>query len=219
MKKMTLFVSMMILISVNMAWAQDTASSGSVTGSQSTMGPNLGDERVGIRPQLGYMAYQDPIVGSTTKGMTGIGLEFNVSKSLSPDVYPLHMAISTGILYSHLGSAGSNFFGNDSSSGVGASSDYMLAIPVNAKIGYNIADSVRISAHGGGNVIYRSAADLVDLGTPFNTGSAWDLFPNAGADLDIGLGKNVSFLVRPDWTFTDSSPIFMGTVGVDFALN
>ena len=104
---------------------------------------------------------------------------------------------------------------------VNSTGSNILLFPVNAKIGYNITDNFRTSIHGGGNVLYRSAANVMNLGaSSVNSGSNsnWSMFPNAGVDLEFGMGTNVALLIRPDMTFTPGHDFFTGTVGLGVAL-
>lgn len=83
------------------------------------------------------------------------------------------------------------------------------------KVGYHLTDRVRVSVHGGGNVTYRSVASSANFGeSSTGSDSNWTLFPNAGADLEIGLTRQISLAARPDITFTTGQEVYMGTLGV-----
>lgn len=215
MNRIIFLLASMIFLSANQGWAQDPTVS---TQTPQERNHDLGDERIGLKPEIGYLAYQDPIVGSATRGTAGIGADFNFAPAWKS--HDTHMAIQTGIFDSIIGQPGGDFYGANSNYNIGSSSDYLLTIPADLKIGYNVANAVRISAHGGGNVIYRSNNTTVDLGTGANNGASdWNLFPNAGLDAEVGLSRHVNLLIRPDWTFTAASAFFIGTLGVDFAID
>jgi hypothetical protein len=197
---------------------------------QTPSGPALQDERFGIRPMVGYLSYQDITGATQNRGAAGLGFDINFAPSFGAvSARNMYLGISTGLLYSRTGLPGSDFWGSNGNNGanvLGANSDYIMNVPADLKIGYNFSSAIRISAHGGGNVIYRSNVTAMNLGTSgnlssssTNNGSAWDLFPNAGADLEVGLGRHVNLLVRPDWTFASSNTFFLGTVGLDFAVD
>lgn len=180
----------------------------------------LAAETVGILPQLGVLIYED-IQGSTTsRAVGGIGLDYNVGAGLTGNPR-WYIGPSTGALYSHLGSATSNFFGTDPTATLNDPGANLLIIPVNLKIGYNFPQyNFRVALHGGANVLFRSSNTAIDLGSD-NSGSGiakWNIFPNAGGDIEIGLGKGVALSLRPDITVTPGVDFFTGTVALNLAL-
>ena len=178
----------------------------------------LKNEGIAVKPQLGVIAYRDNTLTDTARAAGGIGLDWNVAKafSMSPSVY---MGPSSGFIYSHLGSATSNFFGSGADFVENQAGANLLVIPANLKVGYNINDFYRVSVHGGGNVVYRSIASSMQLGSDFaQDGSLWKMYPNAGFDLEAGLGPNLSLAIRPDVTFTTTDNFFTGMVALGINL-
>lgn len=182
---------------------------------------NLRDESVGLKPQVGALMFHDATGNQTSRGGIGLALDFNFSKWAAPATsvasQNIYFGLSTGGLYSHLGNPGSGFFGSNSSGTVvtnGGGANFFL-FPINAKLGYNVSDNLRISGHGGGNVIYNSSPASMNFG---NTGMNWQILPNVGGDVDIGLGRSVAVTLRPDWTFTGGVGFFTGTLEFGFAL-
>jgi hypothetical protein len=115
-------------------------------------------------------------------------------------------------LFSHLGDPGSNFFGADAAVAAGSGGANLFLIPANLKLAYNLSDNIRIGIHGGGNITYRTIASSINLGPSSSVpGAVWRIFPNAGADAEFSLGKNVALMLRPDWTITPGNPLFSGT--------
>jgi len=182
------------------------------------------DEVVGIKPQLGVVGFTEPDTGDdTVRAAGGIGMEFNLSHMVAGGnraVSPLrhsYIGISTGALYSHLGRSGADFFGYNTGPDAGSN---LVIIPANLKLAYNFSDSVRIGAHGGGNVLYRSITNTINTGDQAAGGDdSWNFYPNAGLDLEFGLGRNVALLIRPDWTFTPADDIASGTLALSFPLS
>ena len=177
----------------------------------------LSREAVSIKPMVGVIAFTDPVQGNTSRGAVGLGIDANATSLFSKDWRNLYIGPSTGVIVSHLGDSGSNFFGSNSNSGNGSfSGSNLLIIPADLKVGYAITDGVRLSAHGGGNVIYQSIANNLNLGS--TSDSNWKLRPNVGGDVEFGFGKNVALLLRPDWTLSSGDSIFTGTLGLGVTL-
>jgi len=178
---------------------------------------SLRDEVLGISPQVGVIGYADLNGLYTSRMAEGLNLNFNVIPLVSQDAKDYYAGISTGIFYAHLGSHSSNFFGaNADASDFTSSGSNLAVIPVDLKIGYNVSDSLRLSAHGGGNLTYRSVASTADFGTATsgNDQEAWRIFPNAGADLEWTVAKDVTLTARPDFTGTEGRVLYMTTVGI-----
>jgi hypothetical protein len=82
-----------------------------------------------------------------------------------------------------------------------------------------MGDAVRVSARGGGNVMYRSEGISMNVGpSTATTGKIWRIYPNIGGDLDIGLTRGLTLGFRPDYTFTPGSNIFVGTVALGLSI-
>lgn len=200
-------------------WAQETAPRTTATAEEVTRGMKA--ETVSIKPELGIIAYTDTQDNSTSRGVAGLGVDWNFGKLLMSGTAgrDWYLGLSTGAIYSHLGSSGSNFFGSSPDVVSSAPGANLLVIPTDLKLGYNLTDASRVSIHGGGNVVYRSVANSMSLGPSTSVGdnSVWRMYPNAGASFEFGSG-NVAFIARPDFTFTPGSDIFTGTLGVGITL-
>jgi hypothetical protein len=172
------------------------------------------DEVFGIAPELGALSFTNRNGAYSSRAMAGVGLNFNlVPLVMDRDNRDWYMGVSTGALYSHMGSDSGNFFGSNSNVQSTDNSN-VLIIPADLKIGYNLSSAFRLSAHGGGNIIYRSVGNAIDLGSDSNTNdSLWRIYPNAGADAEWQVGKNVSLMLRPDLTFTSGTTLFGATLG------
>lgn len=179
----------------------------------------LKDERIAIKPQLGVLAYSDAIGERTARAAYGFTVDANIAKLIDNSWNKTYLGVTTGFLFSHMGAPGSNLFGTNPSNNQGTAGANMFVIPANIKAAYNVYDNFRVGVHGGGNVVYRSVASVANFGDSSSLpGSVWRLFPNAGADFELGLGEQAALMLRPDWTFTPGSSFFMGTLALSIPL-
>jgi hypothetical protein len=80
-------------------------------------------------------------------------------------------------------------------------------------------DALRLGVQGGGNVIYRSQVNIMNLGTDsVGTDSLWKVYPNWGADLEFSVGQSATLLLRPEVTLAPNSNLFTGTLGISASL-
>lgn len=200
------------------AFAATETTEMSSTSEASSARPYISDEMVGIKPAVGFVGFVDQAGSNATRMSYGIMGEFNLASPLSMDFTRFFVGPETGFVFSHLGNPGSDGVGSNSDRNSGSAGANMFMIPLNAKIGYAPLRWVRIGAHGGGNVIYRSIANSMRLGDSATDGSdsRWKMYPNVGADLDVSLARNVAISFRPDWTLTNETSMFSGlfTLGV-----
>jgi hypothetical protein len=204
-----------VAVSAPAAFAQDSDQTAPVSVTEEN--PHHGtlmDEAVAIKPQVGVFDFNDSTGNQTLRGAVGLALELNFSRIVSGVSNNLYFGISTGGLYSHLGDVGSNFIGTSPGQTAGVGGANVILFPVDAKLGYNFSDNFRLSAHGGGNVLYNSIPGSMDI----SSNKTWNLYPNVGADLDILLTRNVELTFRPDETFTGGLDFFTGTIALGFAL-
>jgi hypothetical protein len=165
------------------------------------------------------MSFTDQLGNTQGRGAYGLTLESNLARTVGLSGTPFYAGVVTGFIFSHLGDPGSNVFGADSDTPVGAGGANAFLIPANLKVGYNVTDRLRLAAHGGGNVVYRSVASSMFLGdSSAQSGSVWRLFPNIGGDVEYALGNNVAIMARPDWTLTPGDALFTGTLALNLAI-
>ncbi len=203
------------------AWAaQDDATVGntSSTNETTTQPGALKDEVASIRPEVAILAFQDAQGDSTTRGAIGLHYDLNMSNLVSSVSERLYFGPSFGGLYSHIGSSGSNFIASNSSNLDGNGGANLVEIPLDLKLGYNITDNVRISAHGGGTLLYRSIADSMQIDGSTSSASNWKIYPAVGGDLEMALGGRVTLDFRPDVTLTPINTLFTGALGFGVAL-
>lgn len=204
-----------------------TAGDMSTTASQSDMqGGLIRNEVLGIKPQVGILSFDNANGENDTRGAAGLTIDLNMTQAIAgifgaeDAMSNLYVGPSTGLIYSHLGAPNANFIGNSDSGNAGAGAN-LFYIPANLKVGVNLGDALRVSAHGGGNVVYRSIENSARLGANQgnNAGNDWTIFPNVGADVELGLGENANILLRPDWTLTEGPDMFTGTLGLVIGLS
>lgn len=174
----------------------------------------LKDESFGIKPLVGVVAFDEAATGDdTSRGAVGLLFDWNFLSGTHAFFGP-----QFGGIYSHLGSPGSNFFGSDG--GAAQTGANLLQLPANLKLGANIGDRFRVALHGGANFVYRSINASMNLGRDADNtlSDNWSVFPNLGGDVEFGLGKSVSLMLRPDWTFTPGDDFFTGSVSLGIPL-
>jgi hypothetical protein len=167
----------------------------------------------GLSPQIGLLTYEERNNQATSRAAAGLAFDWNLSSSFWEKSNLFYVGLSTGFIYSHIGSADSNFFGNEAPALETEGANF-LSVPVELKFGYNVSDSFRLSARGGGNIIYRSIAKSMDLGAGSDSAAdLWKVYPNAGLDAEYQISENISLVARPDLTFTSGKNIFVATIG------
>lgn len=191
---------------------------------------SLNNEKFAVTPELGAFSYATQLNGTQSRGMIGFGLDMNAVTTFVPpekrnDIWSnIYIGPQTGFFYAHTGSATSNFWGTNPTVADNYASGYLMLLPLDLKAGFSFADNFRISVHGGGNILYQSVGGTINFTrgtTVIGTTAAatnWNIYPNVGGDIECGLGKNVSLLIRPDVTLAPGASPFMGMVGVGIAL-
>ena len=167
----------------------------------------------GLSPQLGLFSYTERDDNYTSRMAVGLGYDLNLAPSFWEKSNLFFVGLKTGFLYSHIGAEDANLFGNE---GINPNQQgaNLLSIPIDLKVGYNVTDSFRLSARTGGNIIYRSIANSMDLGAGSDSSEElWKIYPNAGLDAEFQVNKNLSLVASPDMTFTTGRNIFVATIG------
>jgi len=165
---------------------------------------SIRDQVIGITPEIGMISYTNQSGTYTTRATAGAGFDLNfLAQRPDSEIQNWY---------------GGNFFGSNSA-GAPTNNSNLVIIPADVKVGYNFNSVFRFSAHGGGNVIYRSVADSIDLGSGSNgTDSAWKIYPNVGVDAEWQVSQSFSVLIRPDITLTQGNNLLNTTVGATWIL-
>jgi hypothetical protein len=227
--------ALMIVTAAAPAFAQEDYSAPPATSVAETPHTNVGghmaNERASFTPEVGVFSYGTPNNGTQARGVVGFGLDMNaITTFIAPEnrndtVSRLYVGPQTGFFFTHVGDETSNFWGTNSTNtaSVTAGANIMY-IPLDLKVGFLVEDNFRLSVHGGGNLLYQSVAGSVAFANATTvTGAAggsssWNIYPNVGADVEFAVEKNVSILLRPDWTFTSGTSPFSGTIGVGIGI-
>jgi hypothetical protein len=173
-----------------------------------------GNEMLGVKPALGVINYNAADGSYTTRATYGLAGELNLAAPIGIDFTRYFVGVQTGAAYSHLGPSDSNFFGAGSEGNGGGAN--LLLIPANIKVAYSPLAALRVGAHGGANVIYRSIANSIAID---ETDLNWRLTPNAGLDFDVAFSKGVSLSIRPDVTFAPVKNVYTASAALGIALN
>jgi hypothetical protein len=175
----------------------------------------LREELVSVKPQVGAIAFTDAQNESTSRLAAGATADMNLVPFIDSTLREWYVGPVVGLFYSHLGDTDANFFGANTTAPSGLGGANLAIIPTNLKVGYAFTEFYRISAHGGGNIVYRSVANSLNLGAGSNSSdSLWKYYPNVGGDLDIAIARSVALTLRPDVTFTPGNTVFTGTLGL-----
>jgi hypothetical protein len=209
-----------LAISATAAWAQTadeqmgTSTANNPVSSQVDMNKSL----AGFKPEIGIVGFHDSDGLNTTRGSIGLHYDRNVADLITGGATRFYLGPSIGALYSHVGAAGASWFGSSPSVNNGTAGGNLVQFPLEAKLGYDILDNLRLSIHGGGNVMYRSIAGemLIDSNTGSN--ARWTIYPAVGGDVEFGITKNVALDIRPDVTLTPINTVLNATVGVGISL-
>jgi hypothetical protein len=179
----------------------------------------LRDEYLGVKPSAGVVTYGAPNGHTQARIAAALLTDLNISRLFPEEGRWAYFGLTTGVIYSHLGSSGSGFFGSSPETVVTNPGSNFVVIPADFEVGWNPGFNARVAVHTGGNVLYRSDASTVDFGDPAGTfGPVWSIYPNVGLDFDIGLSRGISFSVRPDYTFTPGRDVFTATLGLGISL-
>ena len=219
------------LIAATPCFAEDTVQPTTAAQASDVTRGYLNNQTFSFTPQLGALTYGTPFNGTQARGVIGIGVDLNFLNALTPPDQRygawshVYIGPQSGFFFAHTGSASAGFVGTGATTtDIYANAGYMW-IPVDLKIGYAFSDNFRISVHGGGNVVYQTVSGTVNVGnsTVFSSttasNSSWNIFPNVGGDVEWGIGRDISILIRPDVTIASGTSPFAGTVGLGIALS
>lgn len=177
----------------------------------------LHNQVVGISAQVGIIDVDDASGKSHARAVYGVTSDFNFLAHANTGRGRPFFGPAAGFFYSHLGQSGANFFGVNSPGGVKGADIFL--IPLNLKVGYTFGNAYRISGRLGANIIYQNNPASARQAVPGTfIDEDWDASTNLGADVEIGLSRNVSLVLRPDWIFRPGAITFSGTAGLQYPL-
>ncbi len=205
------------------SWAQDTSqdeTSPMSTAESSEITKNVYSKAWNLTPRFGVIGYQDGNLNYTSRALGGMTTNINLA-SVLPFTNLWNIGLETGLLYTHAGSAGSNFFGtNVAGSGVSTGSNSFI-VPINLSLGYQIMDNLFFAVNAGPQLIYRSVPSTMHFGRDSDLASAnqIDFFPGLGANIGWEVSKNVALSLRGDFIPTPSIGMFTTTLGATVGIS
>lgn len=200
------------LVGSSAAWAQDEGVS---ERSVSEISRGVFQSPLTISPRVGSLGFRDGNNAYTSRIVEGITLNWNPTEGYR--IGGVNLGIESGLLFSHLGSAGSNFIGQNDQFGLGANA---FLIPLDIVAGYHINDNVLVALNFGANAIYRSISNQMTFGraSDAGTGSSTEFFPNVGFNVGWSLGPSVGLSFRGDYIPVPNTSMYTATLGATFAL-
>jgi len=172
-----------------------------------------------VTPAVGALGFQDPTGTYTSRITEGLLLNFDAGSAIMRGSSgQIKLGLESGLLYSHLGSSGSNFFGSNAGVQNQESANSFL-VPIELTAGYALTDSFLATLNLGTNMLYRSIPGSMLVGRSDNTGgTSVDFFPSAGLELGWTAGSVVGIKLRGDYIPTPLDDMFTATLGATFAL-
>ncbi len=207
-------------------WAQDDITGG-VTGGiterpLAEFGPEKGvfDSPLNVAARIGNFNFQDRNANHTNRILEGFTFNWNASQ-LTSNIANSIFGLESGILFSHNGATGSNFWGTNSGSMAGDIGSNVFLIPMHIVAGYKFTDRFSLAALGGANLLYRSVSSSMLLGRGSDSNglsSSTEFFPSLGLNAGYELSKSFGLALRGDAIFAPSSPLYTATLGATFPL-
>jgi hypothetical protein len=163
----------------------------------------------------GPINYQDSDGEYTSRMSEGINAFWNITNDAG-----VKLGLETGFQYSHIGAAGSDFFGSDAPSGASDAGANSFVVPLQAVAGFHLTDSLFLSAHGGASLIYSSIGTSMQTGreSDESTDSSTEVFPSASLQAGLGLGTKTALTLRGDYIPTGADDIVVATLGLGLGL-
>jgi hypothetical protein len=168
----------------------------------------------------GMISYEGPSGQTESRFLTSVLADWNFSPA-GPVPTPIQYGTGVGLLYSHLGAPGSNFFGASSGgASVGGGDGNVFIVPMTVWGGYFVRElGVLASLHTGADLYLRSSIDSMSLGRESGrTGGAVDFFPNLGFRVGWDVRRNFAVSLRTNWTLAPNGAVFLGLLGATIPL-
>ncbi len=214
------FLPGMLLLTIAMAqgaWAQDEMTP-TTTAESSEVTKGVYDRFFRLSPRVGVLGYQDGAASYTSRIVEGVTADFDLAGLVTmPSSW--NLGVESGILYSHTGSPGANFFGSDAPNNTVAGSNSFL-VPMYLSTGYRPSDNLLVAVNLGASMLYRSVAGAMTIGRTGDgtLSSQTDFFPSVGLNTGWALGKSVALSLRGDYIPTPADDMFTATLGATFGV-
>jgi hypothetical protein len=198
------------------AWAQEGVYEGGRTEREATEATRgVYESPLTISPQVGVFGFADGTNSYTSRVVEGFTLDLNVM----PFMRTAHAGIRSGLLFSHIGAAGSNFFGANSPDGNNAGANTFL-IPIELFANGRVAEKVVAGLQFGTTAVYRSISTSMNTGRAVDTSAAssTEFFPSLGLNVGWEVSKSVAVALRGDYMITPGSDMFTTSLGATFPI-
>lgn len=198
-------------------WAQDEVAPTTTAESREVM-KGVYERTFSLTPRVGALGYQDGDLNYTSRIIEGFTANLNLAGVMTtPENW--NVGLESGLLYSHVGSPTSNFFGSNAGvdSTPGANS---FLVPMNIALGYKPMDKFLIALNLGTNLVYRSIPGSMHFGRGSDTGDGneIDFFPSTGLLAGWTLGRDVALSLRGDYIPTPADDMFTATLGATIGI-
>lgn len=205
-----------VALTTTAALAQDAQYEGGRTEREATeVTRGVYDSPLTVSPRAGIFGFADGTNNYTSRLLSGFDLNLN----LMPFMRTANVGIGSGLMYSHTGATGSNFFGANSAGGDNAGANTFL-IPIhafaNARMGEKVVGGIQL----GTTAVYRSISSSMALGRTVDTSgaSSTEFFPSLGLNVGWEVNKSVAVALRGDYIITPGSDLFTATLGATFPI-
>jgi hypothetical protein len=153
-----------------------------------------------ISARAGFFDYNRRDKTGDTNPLLGFAIDWNASEVVGTPS-PVYYGTSSGLSFTRVNGL------NDSSN--------LFLVPVNVLLGYRFTDTLLAAAHTGVNIYIQDSPEVLDVGD--GTGNL-EVFPNFGFNGAWSFSNQFALTAAIDWTLTDRSDPFIGTVGVAIPL-
>lgn len=213
MKKILTMAISTLLVWASVAAAEDRETPGVTTGEAAEMTQGLFDRAWTVTPRVGLFGFQDNRGSYASRITEGFTTNYSLANLIGTPM-GLDVGVESGLLYSHIGSPGSNAFGTNAPVRTTQGANAFI-VPVNATVGYKFADRWVASMNVGASVFHRSVGNSMTLGRTgdLNFGGSTDVFPNVGLNIGWALSKSVGLSLRGDLIPAPAKTMYTTTLG------
>ena len=219
MTKRITILTMSVLLVGSAALAEDQVNPASTHANEANVTRGVYESPLNVTARTGVLGFKDTADSNTSRILEGLSLNWNLTNMSTMDI-PLQLGFEAGLLFSHLGSVGSNFIGTNGN-GTGSSSAINTAVfPLTFVLGFKPNYSSLLALNLGTNAIYQNNSSTMNVGRPgaSGTGSSTEFFPSIGFTAGYSLARFIGLTLRGDYIPTPVSNMFTASLGATFPL-
>lgn len=218
MKKVFAIVISAFFVGASFVYADEAETAGITTEEASEITQGLFDKTWSVTPRVGILGFQDATGSHASRMMEGFTTQYSLANLVGRPL-GLEMGLESGLLYSHIGSPGSNFFGTQPPIRTAQGANSYL-IPLNATIGYRVSNQWLVAMNLGASIFHRSIGNSMILGRAGDgvAGTSTDVFPDLGVNVGWALSKTIGVSLRGEWIPTPQKPMYSATLGATIGL-